>query len=111
VVNPPLDGLRREFGRRLKLANPDRLAFAYVRNFPLLRWGNDLGRWESEHHPFTAPLDEDAPLLESAPTKVRAGIMTLSATGTRVGGGSIRIHNSMIQRRIFRLLGLYRRRD
>ncbi|GAG14696.1 unnamed protein product, partial [marine sediment metagenome] len=63
--------LRREMGRRLKLADPNLLAFAFIVNFPLLERNENTGTWQSMHHPFTAPRDEDVPLLDIAPEKVR----------------------------------------
>ncbi len=105
MVNMVLDELRREMGRRLKLADSSLLAFAFVRNFPLLRWDKDAGRWDSEHHPFTAPLDEDVSILGGTPEKVRGRHYDIVCNGYEVGGGSIRIHTAELQRRIFRLLG------
>jgi aspartyl-tRNA synthetase len=92
-------------GHRLKLAEPNLLTFGYILNFPLLRRTEGARRWESEHHPFTAPWDEDIPLLDSAPEKVRGKHYDLVCNGYEIGGGSIRIHTPETQRRIFRLLG------
>ena len=74
-------------------------------NFPLLRRDKEAGRWESEHHPFTAPWDEDVPLLDSAPEKVRGKHYDVVCNGYEIGGGSIRIHTAELQRKVFRLLG------
>ena len=105
LVDVVLGELRREMGRRLKLADPNRLAFAFVQNFPLLRRGEGARRWESEHHPFTAPWDEDVPLLDTAPEKVRGRHYDVVCNGYEIGGGSLRIHTAELQRRVFRLLG------
>jgi len=105
LVDVVLGELRREMGRRLKLADPNRLAFAFIQNFPLLRRGEGAGRWESEHHPFTAPWDEDVPLLDTAPEKVRGRHYDVVCNGYEIGGGSLRIHTAELQRRVFRLLG------
>jgi aspartyl-tRNA synthetase len=105
VVNAVLGELRREIGQRLKLAPPDLLALAFVENFPLLRRDEKLGRWEPEHHPFTAPWDEDIPLLDTAPEKVRGKHYDVVCNGYEIGGGSIRIYNAEVQRKVFRLLG------
>jgi len=105
LVDVVLGELRREMGRRLKLADPNRLAFAFVQNFPLLRRGEGARRWESEHHPFTAPWDEDVPLLDTAPGKVRGRHYDVVCNGYEIGGGSLRIHTAELQRRVFRLLG------
>ena len=104
-VDSILSELRLEMGRRLKLADPKLFSFAFVRHFPLLRWDEEAGRWEAEHHPFTAPWEEDAGLLDSAPEKVRGKHYDIVCNGYEIGGGSIRIHKSELQRQIFRLAG------
>jgi aspartyl-tRNA synthetase len=105
LVDTVLGELRLEMARRLKLADPNLFAFAFVQNFPLLRWDEEAKRWDSEHHPFTAPREEDIPLLESAPEKVRGQHYDVVGNGYELGGGSIRIHTAELQRKIFRLLG------
>jgi aspartyl-tRNA synthetase len=105
TVGRVLGELRQEMGRRLELADPDILAFAYIMDFPLLRWDGEAGRWEAEHHPFTAPRDEDIPLLETSPEKVRGRHYDMICNGYEIGGGSIRIYTSDLQRKIFGLLG------
>jgi len=105
VVNMVLGELRREMGERLKLAAPDLLAFAFVVDFPLLKRNEETGRWEPEHHPFTAPKDEDMPLLDTAPGRVRAKHYDMVCNGYETGGGSLRIYTSELQRKVFRLLG------
>jgi len=105
VVNVVLAELRQEMGRRLKLAAPDLLVFAFVTDFPLLRRDEQTGRWESEHHPFTASRDEDVSLLDTAPGKMRGKHYDMVCNGYEIGGGSIRIHTAELQRKVFRLLG------
>jgi len=105
VVNLVLAELRQEMGRRLKLAEPELFVFAFIVDFPLLKRSEETGRWESEHHPFTAPRDEDAPLLDTAPGRVRAKHYDMICNGYEIGGGSLRIYTSELQRRVFRLLG------
>jgi len=105
VVAASLDALRRELGRRLRLADPNLLAFAFIVDFPLLKWNEEEGRWEAEHHPFTSPKEEDLPLLESNPGAVRANCYDLVCNGWELASGSIRIHRRDLQERIFRLLG------
>jgi len=100
-----LGELRREMGNRLKLADPNVLAFAYVRDFPLLRRDEKTGRWEPEHHPFTAPWDEDVPLLDTAPGKVRGRHYDMICNGYEAGGGSLRVYTAELQRKVFKLLG------
>jgi aspartyl-tRNA synthetase len=98
--------LRLEMGRELKLIDPAAHAFLWVTDFPLLEYDKVDRRYVSLHHPFTAPLDEDVALLESEPGKVRAKAYDLVLNGSEVGGGSIRIHDSGLQARIFKLLSL-----
>jgi len=105
LVDTVLGELRQHMGYQLNLAAPDLFAFAFIQNFPLLRWDAEANRWDSEHHPFTSPWEEDIPLLESAPEKVRGKHYDVVGNGYELGGGSIRIHTAEMQRKIFRLLG------
>ena len=100
-----LGRLRERFGEELGLTDPSVAAFCWVIDFPLLGWDEEAERWDAMHHPFTAPLDEDIPLLESDPGKVRAKAYDIVLNGFEVGGGSIRIHQRELQRRIFALMG------
>jgi len=105
LVEMVLSELRQEMGYRLKLADPDLLVFAFIVDFPLLTQGKKAGLWEPMHHPFTTPRDEDLSLLDSAPEKVRGRHYDVVCNGYEIAGGSIRIHTSELQRKIFRLLG------
>jgi len=105
LVYTVLGELRRHMGQILNLAAPDLFAFAFIQDFPLLRWDGEARRWDSEHHPFTAPWEEDIPLMESDPEKVRGKHYDVVGNGYELGGGSIRIHTGELQRKIFRLLG------
>ncbi len=105
VVAAALDALRRHLAQQLHLADPDLLAFAWVVDFPLLKWNEEEKRWEAEHHPFTSPKEEDLPLLDSDPGRVRANCYDLVCNGWELASGSIRIHRRDVQERIFRLLG------
>jgi len=105
LVDMTLSQLRLEMGRRLKLADPTLLAFAFVVDFPLFERNEETGRWEPMHHPFTAPRDEDMSLLDSAPEKVRGKHYDFVCNGFEIAGGSIRIHTSELQRQVFKLLG------
>ena len=82
------------------------LAFAWVTDFPLFEWSEEERRHVSMHHPFTSPVEEDLPFLESEPGRVRAKAYDMILNGVEVGGGSIRIHEMDVQRRIFKALGL-----
>ena len=105
VVNLVLAELRREMGHRLKLAALNLTVFAFIVGFPLLKRNEETGRWESEHHPFTAPRDEDMSLLDTSPEKARGKHYDMICNGCEIGGGSLRIHTSELQRKVFRLLG------
>jgi aspartyl-tRNA synthetase len=84
----------------------DEFQFAWILDFPSFLWDEEEKRWVANHHPFTAPRDEDLPLLESDPAKVRAKAYDLVLNGYEVGGGSIRIHNPDVQSRVFARLGM-----
>ena len=100
-----LGELRQELGHRLKLDDPNLFSFAFIVDFPLLSGNKNTGLWEPMHHPFTAPVDEDVPLLDTAPEKVQAKHYDLVCNGYEIAGGSIRIHTSELQRKLFKLLG------
>ncbi|MBA7570703.1 Aspartate--tRNA ligase [subsurface metagenome] len=105
VVNLVLAELRQEMGHRLKLAAPELMTFAFIVDFPLLKRNEETGRWESEHHPFTAPRDEDMSLLDTSPEKVRGRHYDIVCNGVELASGSIRIHTAELQKKVFRLLG------
>ncbi len=105
VVEASLGALRLDLGERLGLADPDLLAFAFIVGFPLLEWNDEARRWEAMHNPFSAPLDEDLPLLEGDPGRVRAKQYDVVCNGYEAGGGSIRIHRRELQEGVFRLMG------
>jgi aspartyl-tRNA synthetase len=98
--------LRLELGRELKLVDEKAYRFLWVTEFPLFEWDKDGKRWSSLHHPFTSPVDEDLALLATDPGKVRAKAYDLVLNGYEVGGGSIRIHDSALQAKVFELLSL-----
>jgi aspartyl-tRNA synthetase len=106
VVAEALGQLRLEIGRRLNLMDPQMLALAWVLEMPLLEWNDQEGHWQSKHHQFTMPMDEDLALLDTAPERVRAKQYDIVCNGTEVGGGSIRIHRRELQEKIFRLIGM-----
>lgn len=105
LVDMALGELRLEMGHRLKLAAPNMLALLFVVDFPLFGWNKERGQWEAMHHPFTAPKDGDVPLLDVAPEKVGGKHYDIVCNGCEIAGGSIRIHTSHLQRKIFKLLG------
>jgi aspartyl-tRNA synthetase len=101
-----LGRLRLHVARLENLLSPTDFRFVWVTEFPLLEWNPDERRWDSMHHPFTSPRPEDLPLLESAPERARARAYDLALNGSEIAGGSIRIHTPMVQRQVFRLLGI-----
>jgi aspartyl-tRNA synthetase len=106
VVAASLSALRLEVAERENLIDQSRFNFLWVVDFPMFEYHEDEGRWYAMHHPFTSPHDEDLPLLESEPGRVRAKAYDLVLNGTELGSGSIRIHSRDLQRRIFKVLGL-----
>jgi aspartyl-tRNA synthetase len=104
MVEEALGALRQEVAHRLELADPNLLAFCFIVDYPLLEKGEG-GRWEPMHHPFTAPRDEDIPLLDSDPDRVHAKHYDLACNGCELSSGSIRIHTRELQEKIFKLLG------
>lgn len=97
--------LRLEMGSRLGLRNSDEYKVLWVLDFPLLEWCEENGRWHAMHHPFTSPKPEDIHLLESNPGAVRANAYDMVINGVEVGGGSIRIFNKELQKKMFSILG------
>ena len=106
VTNPALANLRLEIGARANLIDSDLLAFCWVVDFPLLEYDSEEQRWEATHHPFTSARDEDWSILEARPGDVRAKAYDVVLNGWEIGGGSIRIHRSDQQMRMFQRLGL-----
>lgn len=100
-----LHELRMHLGQTLGLRNPDQFAPLWVLDFPLLEWDEETRRWHAMHHPFTAPKPEDIHLLDSDPGSVRANAYDLVLNGNEIGGGSIRIFDKTLQKKMFKLLG------
>ncbi len=106
VAQECLGGMRVRMAEKLGLKDEGKHNLLWVTDFPLLEYDDEEGRYVAMHHPFTSPMDEDIPLLESDPLKVRAKAYDIVLNGTEIGGGSIRIHRRDIQSKIFGLLGL-----
>ncbi len=106
VVARVLGFLRLHLGRRLGLCNPDRLAFAWVHDFPLLVFDPEENRFMAVHHMFTSPRREDLSVLDTEPQQVRARSYDLILNGTEIGGGSIRIHDRGLQAKVFAAVGI-----
>ena len=101
-----LSSLRAKLAAELELYDPKSFHYSWIVRFPLFGWDADEKRFVAEHHPFTMPLFEDLHLLDSEPAKVRAQAYDLVVNGEECGGGTIRVHDSAIQSKIFSLLGL-----
>lgn len=106
VTNESLGRLRGHLGHKLGLTSGSDYRFAWITDFPLLEWDADAHRHVAVHHPFTAPVEEDMALLEQDPGKVRAQAYDLVLNGSEIGGGSIRIHDQAVQKKMFSLLGI-----
>jgi aspartyl-tRNA synthetase len=97
--------LRLEMGRQLGLRDKDKFSCLWVVDFPMFEWSDEEQRLMAMHHPFTHPKDEDIPLLDTDPAAVRADAYDMVINGVEVGGGSIRIHDSELQAKMFEILG------
>lgn len=100
-----LSALRLELGKRLGLMDKENFKPLWVVDFPLFEWDEETARFYAMHHPFTSPKEEDFELLDTNPGKVRANAYDLVINGVEIGGGSVRIYNQDLQRKIFSLLG------
>ena len=97
--------LRLEMGRQLGLRDKNKFACLWVVDFPMFEWSDEEQRLMAMHHPFTHPKDEDIPMLDTNPEAVRADAYDMVINGVEVGGGSIRIHDSELQAKMFEILG------
>ena len=104
-VRKQLCELRLEMGNRLGLRSKDQFTLLWVVDFPMFEWSEEEGRWVAMHHPFTHPKDEDIPLLDTDPGRVRADAYDMVCNGVELGGGSIRIHDAALQAKMFEVLG------
>ncbi|MBS7527739.1 aspartate--tRNA ligase [Fusibacter paucivorans] len=105
IVFDSLGALRNELAKRLELVRSDVYAFLWVTDFPLFEYDEEEKRYVAKHHPFTSPKDEDIDKLESAPGECRAKAYDIVLNGYEIGGGSIRIHDSSVQEKMFSALG------
>jgi aspartyl-tRNA synthetase len=106
ITNEALGHLRNHLGQKMGLIDTDAFNFVWVTHFPMFEYDTDEKRYQALHHPFTAPLEEDYGLLESDPTAVRSRAYDLVLNGFEIGGGSIRIHDTDLQSRVFKALGM-----
>jgi aspartyl-tRNA synthetase len=106
VVSSSLGNLRNELAKKLALISDGEYEIVWITEFPLLEYDSEEDRFVAKHHPFTHPVEEDIELLETHPEKVRAKAYDLVINGDEMGGGSIRISNSELQKKMFKALGL-----
>lgn len=97
--------LRLEMGERLGLRDKNKFALLWVTEFPMFEWSDEENRLMAMHHPFTHPMDEDIPMLDTNPAAVRADAYDMVCNGVELGGGSIRIHDPKLQAKMFEILG------
>ena len=108
AANKALAPLRCRVGRDLKLYDPGTFEFVWVVDFPLFDWNTEEKRYDSVHHPFTAPVPEDLGKLDTDPLHIRSQAYDIVLNGNEIGGGSIRIHRPEVQQKIFDLLNITR---
>ena len=106
IVNKVLGGLRVIFRDELDLTDPDMMAFAWIVDFPMFAWNEEEQKWDAEHHPFTMPQLDDLPKFETDPAEILSDAYDMICNGYEMASGSIRIHRSDIQLKVFQLLGL-----
>jgi aspartyl-tRNA synthetase len=106
VANKTLAALRLHFRDRLELADPNLLAFGWILDFPMFEYNEEDKKWDAAHHPFTMPKLEDLPKFETDPSQILSDAYDMVLNGYEVASGSIRIHRSDIQQKVFQLLGL-----
>lgn len=100
-----LGALRLELAEQMDLIDKNEYRFVWITEFPLLEWSEEENRFTAMHHPFTMPMDEDIPLLDTDPGAVRAKAYDIVLNGSEIGGGSVRIHQNDIQEKMFEMLG------
>ncbi len=105
VVWDVLGSLRLEVARQKDLLDKNDFRFVWITDFPLLEYSEEEGRYKAMHHPFTMPMEEDLPLIDTNPGMVRAKAYDIVLNGTELGGGSVRIHQSDVQEKMFEVLG------
>ncbi len=106
VVYASLGALRCEIAQQLELLDKNVFKFLWVTDFPLLEWDEEAKRFKAVHHPFTSPRDEDMQYFDTDPARVRAKAYDIVLNGTELGGGSVRIHQADVQKKMFDILGL-----
>jgi aspartyl-tRNA synthetase len=106
ITNEALGQLRNELARRLNLISDSTYSFTWVTHFPLVEYDETEKRYQALHHPFTSPLEEDIEKIDTAPLSVKSRAYDLVLNGIEIGGGSIRIHSTDLQAKVFKCLGI-----
>ena len=106
VSSAALGALRNRLAKELNLYDPRTLKVAWVLDFPMYAWNEEEQRWEAEHHPFCQPVDEDMPLFETDPGKIRAQSYDLVCNGYEAASGSVRIYDPAVQQKVFNFIGI-----
>jgi aspartyl-tRNA synthetase len=108
VANKALAPLRCKLAQDLKLYDPQRFEFVWIVDFPLFEWNEDSRRYDSLHHPFTSPVEEDLGKLDTDPANICSQAYDIVVNGSEIGGGSVRIHDPAVQQKVFDLLNISR---
>ncbi|MBW7991580.1 MAG: aspartate--tRNA ligase [Planctomycetes bacterium] len=111
AANKALGPLRCKLARDLELYDPASFEFVWVVDFPLFEWNEEQKRYDSLHHPFTSPIEEDLHKLETDPANICSQAYDIVVNGSEIGGGSVRIHNPKIQQKVFDLLNISRQQS
>lgn len=106
VTSAALSALRNRIGKELQLYDPRSMHFSWLLDFPLFNWNEDEKRWDAEHHPFCDPVPEDVPFFETDPGQIRAQSYDMVINGYEAASGSVRIHDPVVQQKVFDLLGI-----
>lgn len=106
VTSAALGALRSRLGKELQLFNPEDVHVAWVLDFPLFNWNEEENRWDAEHHPFCDPVPEDVHFFETDPGQIRAQSYDMVVNGYEAASGSVRIHDPVVQQKVFDLLGI-----
>ncbi len=106
VTSAALSALRNRVGKEMQLYDPRTMHFSWLLDFPLFNWNEEDKRWDAEHHPFCDPVPEDVPYFDIDPGQIRAQSYDMVINGYEAASGSVRIHDSVVQQKVFDLLGI-----
>ena len=106
VTSAALAALRNRVGKEMQLYDPRAMHFSWLLDFPLFNWNEEDKRWDAEHHPFCDPVPADVPFFETDPGQIRAQSYDMVINGYEAASGSVRIHDPVVQQKVFDLLGI-----